>query len=282
MDNVDFKIPEISDLKLLDIDTDAEWEKLSGELGLKRKSRIIRLDLLVKIAAAIIIVATISLFINNNLKDKGLSTFTAQNTPVEAIVEHSTQISVNRNSSVVCNSSEKGIFSVQLTGEAFFDVEKNPERTFEINTNDVKVIVHGTSFNVCENNGTTTVTVTSGIVEVVSKKDGESVKITKDQELTYKSSEKGFNIKNVSNFNNIAWKLKEFEFNDTELGDIMSQLSNAYGFDYKFENDECAHHRISGTFANQSAESIINILNQTLDETSIVKTADGYTVQKMK
>lgn len=282
MDNVDVKIPEISDLKLLDIDTDAEWEKLSGELGFKRKSRILRLDLLIKIAAAIIVVATISLFVNNNLKNKGLSTFTAQNTLVEAIVEHSTQISINRNSSVVCNSSEKGLFSVNLIGEAFFDVEKNPERTFEINTNDVKVIVHGTSFNVCESNGTTTVTVTSGIVEVVSKKDGESVKITKDQELTYKASQKGFDIKNVSNYNNIAWKLKEFEFNDTELGDIMEQLSKAYGFNYKFDDEVCAHHRISGSFANQSAESIIDILNQTLDETSIEKTADGYSVQHVK
>ncbi|MBP5368884.1 MAG: FecR family protein [Bacteroidales bacterium] len=281
MDNVDYTIPEISDLKLLDIDTDAEWEKLSGELGLRRKTKILRLDLLVKIAAALIIVATISIFVNNSLKAKAQSTYTALNTPVEAIVEHSTQISVNRNSSVTCNTAEKGRFSVSLNGEAYFDVEKNPERTFEINTSNVKVIVHGTSFNVCENAETTTVTVTSGVVEVISNKDGKSVKITKDEELTYKPAQ-GFDVKTVSNYNNIAWKLKEFVFNDTELGDIMEQLSKAYGFQYSFENAECAKNRISGTFANQSVESIIDILNQTLDETDIIQTSNGgYSVKKM-
>lgn len=279
MDNVDYKIPEISDLKLLDIDTEAEWEKLSGELGLRRKSKILRLDLLVKIAAALIIVATISIFVNNSLKTKGQSTFTASNTPIEAIVEHSTQISVNRNSSVTCNTAEKGRFSVNLTGEAYFDVEKNPERTFEINTSNVKVIVHGTSFNVCENSENTTVTVTSGVVEVISNKDGKSVKISKDEELTYKPAE-GFDVKNISNYNNIAWKFKEFVFNDTELGDIMEQLSKAYGFQYNFENAECAKNKISGTFANQSVESIIDILNKTLDETDIIQTSNGgYSVK---
>ena len=275
-----YEIPEISDARLLDIDTDAEWDKLSSQLGFKRKTKILRLDLLIKIAAALVVILAISVFVISNGKKQGTATYTAQNTPVETVVEHSTQISINRNSTIVCDNSAKGKFSVDLQGEAYFDVEKNPERTFEINTQSVKVIVHGTSFNVCEKAGATTVTVTSGIVEVVSKKDNKSVKITKDEELTY-SPKAGFEVKTVDNFNNIAWKLKEFKFDNTKLGDIMEQLANAYGFSYSIENQECENLTISGSFSNQKLESIISVLNQTFDDTDIVQnTQGGYTVKK--
>ncbi len=278
MDNVDLKIPEISDLKLLDIDTDAEWNKLAGELGFHRKAKILRFDVMLKIAAAVLIILATTVFIMHN-NESETQTFAAIDTPIETIVEHSTAISVNRNSSVTCRNS-KDKFCVNLKGEAYFDVEKNPERTFEICTQDVKVIVHGTSFNVCQKANATTVTVTSGIVEVVSPKDGKSVKITKDEELTYTAKE-GFVVKKINNYNTIAWKLKEFKFNNTELGDIMQQLSQAYGFEYKFEDIESANHRISGTFSNQSLTSIINIINQTLDETNIIQTPEGgYAVVK--
>lgn len=278
MDNVDLKIPEISDLRLLDIDTDAEWDKLAGELGFRRKAKILRLDVMLKIAAAVLIILATSVFIMHN-NGTETQTFAAIDSPIETIVEHSTAISVNRNSSITCKNS-KGKFCVDLKGEAYFDVEKNPERTFEICTEEVKVIVHGTSFNVCQNANTTTVTVTSGIVEVVSPKDGKSVKITKDEELTY-SAQEGFVVKKISNYNTIAWKLKEFKFNNTELGDIMQQLSKAYGFEYNFEDIESANYRISGTFSNQSLSSIINIINQTLDETNIIQTPEGgYAVVK--
>ena len=273
-----YEIPEISDIRLLDIDTDAEWDKLSSQLGFKRKTKILRIDMLIKIAAAVLIVVGLGTLINSSINNSGISTFSAQNAPVETVVEHSTQISLNCNSSITCNSKQKGVFSVDLKGEAYFDVEKNPERTFEINTQDLTVVVHGTSFNICEDNEATIVTVTSGVVEVISKTDGKSVTITKDKQLTYNHN--GFDVKTVDNFNNIAWKLKEFNFCNTPLAEIMEQLSKAYGFTYNFENPESKDLRISGSFSNQKLESIINILNQTLDETDIVNNAEGvYTVK---
>ncbi|MBO7142146.1 MAG: FecR family protein [Bacteroidales bacterium] len=274
-----YEIPEISDTRLLDIDTDAEWDKLSSQLGFRRKTKILRLDVLVKIAAAVLIVVGIGALVNNSFNSSDISTYTAQNTPVETVVENSTQISLNCNSSVTCNAKQKGVFSVDLKGEAYFDVEKNPERKFEINTHDITVVVHGTSFNICEDKAATTVTVTSGVVEVISKIDGKSVTITKDELLTYDAN-KGFDVKTVDNFNNIAWKLKEFKFCDTPLAEIMEQLSKAYGFSYSFDNPESKELRISGSFCNQKLESIISILNQTLDETDIVSNAEGvYTVK---
>ena len=261
-----YEIPEISDIRLLDIDTDAEWDKLSSQLGFKRKTKILRIDMLIKIAAAVLIVVGLGTLINSSINNSGISTFSAQNAPVETVVEHSTQISLNCNSSITCNSKQKGVFSVDLKGEAYFDVEKNPERTFEINTQDLTVVVHGTSFNICEDNDATIVTVTSGVVEVISKTDGKSVTITKDKQLTYNHN--GFDVKTVDNFNN------------TPLAEIMEQLSKAYGFTYNFENPESKDLRISGSFSNQELESIINILNQTLDETDIVNNAEGvYTVK---
>ena len=80
-----YEIPEISDIRLLDIDTDAEWDKLSSQLGFKRKTKILRIDMLIKIAAAVLIVVGLGTLINSSINNSGISTFSAQNAPVETV-----------------------------------------------------------------------------------------------------------------------------------------------------------------------------------------------------
>ncbi|MCQ2973728.1 MAG: FecR family protein [Bacteroidales bacterium] len=271
MNSFDFNdINENIDSKILDIDVDQEWNKLSSELGFSKKGKILRFDLFIKIAATVVLLLGIGYFINYANFNNNVVVFESQNIPLETIVENSTQISLNRNSKIECSKSDNNTFSVNLKGEAYFDVEKNPSRSFQINTKDIQVIVHGTSFDICENKSNTIVTVTSGIVEVLSNKiKNSSVKLTKGQQLIC-DKDGNFKTLNAENFNNIAWKLKQFEFNNASLSEIMYQLGYAYNFGYKFENTDLKSIKISGSFSNQEISSILNIIQQSLDNVEIV------------
>lgn len=266
-------IPKISDLRLLEIDTDAEWKRFKDEAGIK-EPKVFRLAAALKAAAAVVLIAGASLLAYNSLSKPHQETYAAQSQMVEATVEKSTHISINKNSQIVCTDETDGIYNVKLKGEAYFDVEKNPKRSFQIETEDVTVIVHGTSFDICEEESQTVVTVTSGNVEVRNNKSGEAITdITKNKQLVCKKNGE-MQVSEISNLNNIAWKLKQFKFENSKISDVIAQLSKVYDFKYTFASNDIKNATLTGSFDNQNIQSIFNVLEQTLD-IKIEKTGNG-------
>jgi ferric-dicitrate binding protein FerR (iron transport regulator) len=267
------EIPNISDIRLLDIDTDAEWNKFRTAAGIK--GRTFKMSTLWKVAASIVIIAGASLIAyTTNSTPKAESFSTTENT-IEAQVETSTTISLNRNSSIVCTDNRNnGKFGVKLKGEAYFDVEKNPNRTFEIYTQDLTITVRGTSFDVCESTENTSVTVTSGNVEVTCTNNGKKITgLTKGKQFTLRK-DGTTEVKDVNDFNNIAWKLHKLDFRDQPLSEIMQQLQKTYGFCYKFVKPSTAQKTMTVSFENQELQQIFSVIEQTLDIT-IAQQPDG-------
>ena len=270
-------IPRITDLSLLDIDVNKEWARFAANAGIKKEPKIFSLIGLMKIAAAIVIVLGVSFTIYKFNSKAYNETFASAGTTVEAVVENSTQISLNKNSEAVC-TKEDGVFSVALKGQAYFDVEKNPQREFRVKTSDVTVIVHGTSFDVCERENMTIVTVTSGNVEVRNNQGEVKDNLTKGKQLVcLKNGE--MKVSEVENFNSIAWKLKKFEFENTPMKQVVSQLSKAYDFKYCFEDCELEEIPLTGEFDNQSLETVLTVLEQTLD-IKIEREGCSYKIKK--
>jgi ferric-dicitrate binding protein FerR (iron transport regulator) len=81
-------------------------------------------------------------------------------------------------------------------------------------------------------------------------------------------------VRDVDNFNCIAWKLRNFEFNDQTLEEIMKQLQTAYNFQYNFANDDVRKARLTGTFDQQDIQSVFKVISQALD-IAITQDADG-------
>ncbi len=274
------EIPDLSDIRLLNIDTDAEWSKFRSAAGI-RDTKVFSLRTFWKVAASIILIAGAGILGYSYISAPKAETYASAEKAVETIVETSTMISLNKNTSVTCTDNrDNGEYTVALRGEAYFDVEKNPERTFKITTDDVTVIVHGTSFNICEQADETTVTVTSGNVEVRSNASNETVNnITKGGQVICRKNGK-MEVSEVQNFNNIAWKLRQLDFRETPMHEIMEQLGKAYDFRYKFADEETANATVTGKFDNQELQPIFTILEQALD-LKIERDASGvWTVGK--
>ena len=270
----DNDIPYISDVRMLDIDTDHEWARFKAAAGIS-EPKTFRLSTLWKAAASIVLIAGASLLAYNHFAAPATETHVACQEAIETTVETSTQISLNRNSRITCTDNRKnGTYNVMLEGEAYFDVEKNPDRTFLIDTKDVTITVRGTSFDVCEANGNTTVTVTSGNVEVTNHADNKTIgNLTRGKQLVCHADGK-MEVSEVDNFNCIAWKLRKLEFKDQTVEEIMQQLQSAYNIRYQFADDNVRAAKLTGTFEQQDIQSVFKVIEQALD-ISITQDADG-------
>lgn len=127
---------------------------------------------------------------------------------------------------------------IKLSGEAFFDVTKNPEKPFIIETQQAAVTVLGTSFNVnaYAENEQVTVAVKSGKVQLAAAKDG--------QKLVLQANEKGildFNshtLQQISdaNLNDLAWQSRKLRFKDTPLKTVLADIATYYEIDIELSN----------------------------------------------
>lgn len=141
---------------------------------------------------------------------------------------------------------------VALTGEAFFDVQKNAESPFLIYANSIVTKVLGTSFTIQSNpdNGDPTVAVHTGRVQVLERKATEQkglasknnngVILTANQKAVYHVDKKDFQTTLVDTpllvqTAGVAKPL--FEFKRTPLPAVMSVLEKAYGIEIILESE---------------------------------------------
>ncbi|SHF23683.1 FecR family protein [Pedobacter caeni] len=127
--------------------------------------------------------------------------------------------------------------SVELSGEAYFEVAKDQLHPFVVKTAEQEVEVLGTHFNINsytdENSTRTTllegavkVSLVNGVLSRVIKPGEEVLNI--QQQLKVKPA----NIKDA-----VAWKTGYFRFNNENLESIMRQVSRWYDVDVVYEGN---------------------------------------------
>jgi transmembrane sensor len=183
-------------------------------------------------------------------------------------------VTVNKNSFLTFPSRFTGnTREVTLNGEAYFTVTPDKKHPFIIHANDITVRVVGTAFNVKSTNGKTEVIVESGIVQVV--KDRKTVRLKpKEKTVTswYDSSlVKAGTTDKLYNY----YHSKEFICNATPLHQLVETLNAAYDAHIVIANDSLRNVKITTVFKNESLDTIISIISETL---KIRVERDGKTI----
>lgn len=131
------------------------------------------------------------------------------------------------------SGAERTVF---LTGEAYFEIAKNPSMPFYVYTSsDIKIEVVGTHFNIKDYNDEATVkmTLTEGSVRISNQLT--TLTLAPSQQAVWQKKEQRMGVKQVDTDKEIAWKNGMIEFNDDDLPYIMRQLSRWYDVDISFE-----------------------------------------------
>lgn len=151
---------------------------------------------------------------------------------------------------------------VQLTGEAFFDVAKDPSHPFIVKTKDLTTKVLGTEFNISDySNAAPSVVLVSGQVSVKGNSDGISISVKPGQEVTLTPSGE-FKVRKVDTDIYLYRNQGYFFFDDAPLSEIMQEIGRWYNVDVVFDNPKCMNYRMHYFCErNASVETIVTQLN---------------------
>lgn len=140
---------------------------------------------------------------------------------------------------------------VHLSGEAFFDVARDPARPFTVTTDAAEIEVLGTRFNVNTTTGNevTEVVLESGSVALyIPGKEDEPVKIKPGELAVADLSDASISVTETDPYMYSVWKEKELVFRAQPLGNIMIVLEKAYGVDIRLGNEALGRTIYTGRF----------------------------------
>lgn len=185
---------------------------------------------------------------------------------------------LNANSSLKYNPNinikREKEFTVWFNGEGYFSIFHKPNdqnRTFNIITEEGKIQVLGTKFNVESRNKITEVVLQEGklkvsLVDTINRKT--KYYIMKPGELTTLDYEKkSIKVEEVDPTFYISWIQNKMIFNRTPLTTIVRKIENTYGVKIEIKNNEFLSQKLSGAINNYDLKTIMNGLSKTLDAT---------------
>lgn len=151
---------------------------------------------------------------------------------------------------------------VELRGEAYFDVERDENRKFIVNTPDkLQIEVLGTEFNVdAYENKPITTTLVSGKVKVsYSGKENNQKHITMlpNQKVIYDLQSQSAKVFTVRVDPDVAWKDGKIIFSDTSLDEALNILGKRFNVDFIIKDPKLKENRFTGTFVSQRLDIIL-------------------------
>ncbi len=173
--------------------------------------------------------------------------------------------------------------NVILEGEAYFNVEKNKNLTFEVQNNDIITKVLGTKFNVMENNNDITVNVVSGKVMMFHKKSNSDISpiiLEKGDKGKYTHETKKLIKHNKTDLNFLSWKTKKIRFKDTPMSEICEHLSHDFNIEVNYIGEKLDSAKLTASFEDKSLSEILEVISLTLDAKVIHKDDNHIVIVK--
>lgn len=174
-----------------------------------------------------------------------------------------TQVCLNAGSTLTYPAQFTGnTRSVHLSGEAYFEVAKDPDNRFIVHTPDRSAIeVHGTHFNVeaYPEDANVTTTLTEGKVSFLYQEGGamKRVSMIPGQKLTYNASNHGLALQKTSGVAELSWTEGKIIFENTPLSEALHMLSKRFHATFKVRDARLEANRFTGTFTTQQLEKIL-------------------------
>jgi len=199
-----------------------------------------------------------------------------------------THVWLNAGSKLTYNEENYGsiIREVSLTGEAFFDVVRNPAKPFIIHTQTIDVKVLGTQFNVKSypTDKTTETSLIHGSVEVVVRKrpnekfllkpneklvvlnEGADSSVMVDKRFKFKDKEPLVAIRKLTYQQGdttaieAAWTKDMLSFKDEPFSELAIKMERWYNVQFVFRNKKLEDVFITGTLENETLMQALEAL----------------------
>ena len=255
-------------------DADEALKKVDRVIYDERKSRII--GILQKIAAVLLLPLLIySAYLTFNSREN--KSATNQEAPVWNTIKTSTgmqsqfvlpdgsEIWLNASSSIKYPLVFGKYREVELSGEAFFDVQKDENHPFIVKLGKINIEVVGTSFNILNysDESQTEIILKSGKVKVFSGDYSEANEITylnPGQRAVYIDSLRKVFIDDVEVDKYTAWMEGKLVFIDDPMDEVVRKLNRWFNVDIILRDEGLHDYVYKATFEDETLDQILELL----------------------
>ncbi|WP_029902111.1 FecR family protein [Prevotella sp. 10(H)] len=222
--------------------------------------------------AAVVSICLASALVIKQLNTPKIETLTLQNNE-----NTSTLVTTLEDGSVVYLSQQASLVypvhfeetkrEVAMQGDAFFEISKNKEKPFIIDTETATIEVLGTAFNIVSKDSESfSLSVKNGEVKVTLKKDGQSVNVRAGESVLLQSD--NLTKKVSANTSQFESYLKQIHFKDEKLADVIRIINMNSGSTELALSPELKDRLLTMTLSNDSPETIAQLICLALNLTS--------------
>jgi ferric-dicitrate binding protein FerR (iron transport regulator) len=176
----------------------------------------------------------------------------------------------------------KGVRTVYLSGEAYFEIARNKNKPFIVSINNMSVTVTGTKFNVkaySDEPYVNTTLLEGGVtLSAAGKPSARPVVLRPGFQGVWENGR--ITVSEAHMDEALAWKNGLFVFRSEPIGSIMRKLSRWYDVEIKFADPDVAALRFTGTI--RKYESIQKVLGMLALTQKIKFTLDDKSISVLK
>jgi ferric-dicitrate binding protein FerR (iron transport regulator) len=154
--------------------------------------------------------------------------------------------------------------TLSLTGEAYFEVAKDPAKRFIVKAGEMEVVALGTAFNVkaYTEDARIVTTLLNGSVQTTVA--GKTARLSPNQSASFNRENKQLSIDDSDDAANaLMWRQDELVLKNQTLGEIAVILNRIYNVEIVFESEITKNHRFSGTVKNNSLKNVFETIRLT-------------------
>lgn len=272
-ENSDFDPTTLPELDQVDVDAEFALldARIKSDQTSQEETKVIpmrRRTWTVAASIAVVLGLGATFFFFNGFNSPEMAEVNTGDEAKEILLADGSTVHLNENSSLKYPVEFTGeTREVELTGEGFFEIAKDPSHPFTVHTPYEDVTVLGTSFNVraYADEPNTEVAVSTGKVQVSSGPANQILLPNEKAVVDHSSGVIGF--EHTESLNESAWHTGVIKFSNAPAPEVLDDLEDYYGVSFTYEDAAIANCLFTSTFENEDLSTVLKTISTVLDVT---------------
>lgn len=258
---------DVSNSTMFQSQKDEIWKQIKSKISSQDNTKVLYRKVFVA-ASVLFLLSICSLLWNSkNIFEPILIAENNKSIVISTILEDSTLVYLKPHSKIYKTSDFTKTRDIELIGEAFFDAFSDTTRPFNVyTTNNIKITVLGTRFNVSTTADYNDIVLTEGCLMISNLFDQEIIKpgerVLVDKNHLYKE------VVDTLKYN--SWINNQLYFNNEDLETIVAELKSYYPDHHIQLNSSYAMLHFTGYLPTNDYDLCKMILSQTFNNKNII------------